>query len=294
MKREGLRGTAGDFLERLFQGCWIMPDDLKLLGVFVMSAVYHSCSQLSVSPRQRPWGELVGTLLSPKNKLPGIARHGNGQWSDSQKASCIPPYNLLESGAICHPQNREGGRMSWVEGGDVAWASESCHRGPGRLLCVGGGYSCVPGPGVPSLPLAPPSLRGDMSSCCPQVNWGLRGRGIKWIDSVSCPVPWRQQQGTEGNEDFWKRRALCRITSQPLCLRVRAEKGSLLLFGSFPLRIWKRLARVGTANIVPVFSFGIMQTLWVLQLLAQGQYGIKIWNLNSLIVVASLGICYMH
>lgn len=54
-----------------------MPDYLKLLGVFVMSAVYHSYSHLAVPPRQRPWGELAGTLLTPKNKLPGIARHEN-------------------------------------------------------------------------------------------------------------------------------------------------------------------------------------------------------------------------
>lgn len=258
-----------------------------------MSAVYHSYSHLSVPPRRRPWGELAGTLLTPKKKLPGIARRENGQRSNG-KVSCVSPYKSLENRAICHPQNREDSKMSWVEAGDAAWASRSCHRNPGCVLCIGVGCLCAPGPVVP---LAPLSLQGDVSSCCPE--WtdksGSEGRKRKWIDSVSHPIPWWQQRGAEGNWDFWKRRrALSRITSQPLYLCVRAEKESLLLFSSFPLRISKRLTRVGTTNIVPLFSLGEMQTLRALQLLAQGQYGIKIWNPNSLIVAASLGICYMH
>lgn len=85
----------------------------------------------------------------------------------------------------------------------------------------------------------------------------------------------------------------CAIAGRPL-VSTKAEKQSLLLLSSFPLRIWKRWTRVGTANIVPLLSLGEMQTLRVLQLLAQGQWGIKIWNPNSFIIAACLGICYMH
>lgn len=85
--------------------------------------------------------------------------------------------------------------------------------------------------------------------------------------------------GCRGKLRFRARRALCRISSQPLCLCIKAEKESLLLFSSFPLRISERLMRVGTANIVPLFSLGEMKTLRALQLLAQGQYRVK--NLKS-------------
>ena len=156
-----------------------------------MSAVYHSYSHLSVPPCRRPWGELVGTLLTPKNKLPGIVRHENGQRSDSKKVSCISPYKSLENRAVCHPQKREDSKMNWVEAGDAAWASRSCHRNPGCMLCIGVGCLCAPGPVVPSLPLALLSLQGDVSSLCPEWTDESRseGRKRKGIDSVSHPIP---------------------------------------------------------------------------------------------------------
>lgn len=54
----------------------------------------------------------------------------------------------------------------------------------------------------------------------------------------------------------------------------------------------KCLTRVHAANMSCSPPWEEMQVLWPLQLLAQGQYGVKIWNRSSIIVVASLGICY--
>lgn len=151
-----------------------------------MLAVYDSYSHLSVPPCRRPWRELAGTILSPKNKLPGIARHENGQQSNSKKVSYVSPYKSLENRAICHPQNREeqndlgGGRGCSVGKQELAqefWV-HVVHR-CGVFVCPCGA-------------IAPTGRwQSDVSSRCPE--WidksGSEGRKRKLIDSVSHPIP---------------------------------------------------------------------------------------------------------
>lgn len=58
---------------------------------------------------------------------------------------------------------------------------------PQESLSIGVGCLCAPGPVLPSLPLAPLSLQGDVSSRCPE--WidksGSEGRKRKLIVSTT-------------------------------------------------------------------------------------------------------------